>query len=80
MDQELQVYYEESFSTFATKGWGFLIEDFKKLREAVNDLSTVPDPNQLMFRKGQLDILDLILNRKAMCEKTWEELQNEENL
>ena len=34
----------------------------------------------LFFRKGQLDILDLLLQRKTMCEKTYEELINEKDI
>ena len=75
MDKELQVYYEEMFSMMATKGWAFLMEDFQALKASLNDLSTVADTQELFFRKGQLDILNLVLQRKEICEKTYEELQ-----
>ena len=80
MDKELQVYYEEMFSMMATKGWAFLMEDFQALKASLNDLSTVADTQELFFRKGQLDILNLVLQRKEVCEKTYEELQHEENV
>jgi len=75
MDKELQVYYEEMFSMMATKGWRLLMEDFQALKASLNDLSTVADTQELFFRKGQLDILNLVLQRKEICEKTYEELQ-----
>jgi hypothetical protein len=80
MDKELQVYYEEMFSMMATKGWSLLMEDFQALKASLNDLSTVADTQDLYFRKGQLDILNLVLQRKEICEKAYEELQHETNV
>jgi len=80
MDKELQVYYEEMFSMMATKGWSLLMEDFQALKASLNDLSTVADTQDLYFRKGQIDILNLVLQRKEICEKAFEELQHEENV
>ena len=77
MAPELQTYYEETFNTMSTKGWSFLIEDFEKIKASLNELSTVNDTQTLFYRKGQLDILELVLGRKATCEKVYEELQDE---
>lgn len=76
MDKELAKYYENAFSMMSTQGWADLVEDFANLKEKVNDLSTVSEPNELYFRKGQLDILGLILQRREMCEQVYEELTN----
>jgi hypothetical protein len=78
MDRELQTYYEECFSTFTTKGWQFLLEDFQKLKDTVQDLSTVHDAQQLFYRQGQLDILNLFLNRKAVTETAYKQLMHSE--
>jgi hypothetical protein len=75
MAPDLQKYYEETFNTMSTKGWEYLIEDFEEIKTSLNDLSTVTDTQSLYFRKGQLDILELVLGRKAVCEKVFEELQ-----
>lgn len=77
MAPDLQKYYEETFNTMSTKGWEFLIEDFEEIKASLNDLSTVTDTQTLFFRQGQLDILELVLGRKAMCEKVYEELLND---
>ena len=77
MAPDLQRYYEETFNTMSTKGWDFLIEDFEEIKASLNDLSTVTDTQDLYFRKGQLDILNLVLQRKEICEKAYEELQHE---
>jgi hypothetical protein len=73
----LQKYYEESFNMMATQGWADLLEDLNKLKDSLNNLSLVTDTQDLFFRKGQIDILDLILKRKDTCEQVYEELQNE---
>jgi len=77
MAPDLQKYYEETFNTMSTKGWGFLIEDFEEIKVSLNNLSTVNDTQTLFYRQGQLDIIELILGRKATCEKVYEELLND---
>lgn len=77
MEQSLQQYYEESFSTMATQGWTFLMEDFSKLKQELENIRTVKDAQTLSYRQGQLDILDLILNRKKTCEDVYEQLKQE---
>ena len=77
MDKELQTYYEETFSMMATRGWVFLMEDLEKLKQQVQNIRTVEDAQQLYYRQGQLDILDLMLNRKKTCEEVYEQLQGE---
>jgi hypothetical protein len=77
MEQSLATYYEESFSTMATQGWSFLMEDFTKLKQELENIRTVKDAQTLSYRQGQLDILDLILNRKKTCEDVYEQLKQE---
>ena len=80
MSPDLQRYYEDQFDLFSRPGWKDLLEDFENIKKSINDISTVPDQQALFFRKGQLDILDLLLQRKTMCEKTYEELLNEKDI
>jgi vacuolar-type H+-ATPase subunit I/STV1 len=78
MEQSLQTYYEETFSMMATQGWKALMEDLEKLKQELENIRTVKDAQTLSYRQGQLDILDLILNRKKTCEDIYEQLQQEE--
>lgn len=81
MAPELQEYYESSFDMFSTNGWKYLLEDFTKIKDSINDVTLTTDTQDLFFRKGQLDIIDLILKRKSMFEAAYEELNtNEENV
>jgi hypothetical protein len=77
MNRELEEYYSNQFGMFTQPGWTQLMEDITKMREQIDKLSAVVDTNDLYYRKGQLDIIDLFLNRKAMCEAAWEDLNNE---
>lgn len=79
MAPSLQKYYEEAFSMMATQGSTDLMEDLNKLKDSLNNLSLVTDTQDLFFRKGQIDILDLILKRKDTCEQVYEELENEDS-
>jgi hypothetical protein len=63
----------------STQGWADLLEDLNKLKDSLNNLSLVTDTQDLFFRKGQIDILDLILKRKDTCEQVYEELENEDS-
>ena len=77
MEKSLQRYYEETFSMMSTEGWKYLIEDLKELETNLDNVRTVKDEQSLNYRLGQLDILDLILNRKKTCEEIYEQLQQE---
>ena len=61
----------------STEGWKYLIEDLKELETNLDNVRTVKDEHSLNYRLGQLDILDLILNRKKTCEEIYEQLQQE---
>lgn len=80
MDKELQKYYEDTFSMMITPGWEAFIEDITKLKANINNIYVVKTEQELKFRQGQLDIIDLVLGRKAMCEEVYESIQNETNI
>lgn len=75
-DKPLQAYYEAQFDLFASVGWKDLCEDLEALRDQVDHVKGI-SVDDLKFKQGQLDILELILGRKVMCEKAYEELANE---
>ena len=79
MNQELQKYYEERFSTMATEGWRDLMEDVDKMIEPLNNISTIADEKSLQFRKGELSILIWLKNLKQVSERAFEDL-NEKNV
>ena len=79
MNEELQKYYEERFSTMSTQGWLDLMEDVDKMIEPLNNISTIADEKSLQFRKGELSILIWLKNLKQVSERAYEDL-NEKNV
>lgn len=77
MDKELQTYYEETFSMVSTEGWKFFVEDMESLKETIDSVSNTLNAEDLFFKKGQLDILTLILTRKKICEESYNQLVGE---
>ena len=77
MDQKLQEYYEERFSTMSTKGWKDFIEDAQNMFDSYNAINTVESFEDFHKRKGQLDILQWILSLQQVSEQTYEELKDE---
>lgn len=74
MNPELQKYYEETFSMTASEGWKYFVEDMEKLKETVDSVFSTLNVEDLFFKKGQLDILTLILTRKKICEESYNQL------
>ncbi len=79
MTPELEKYYTERFSMMATQGWKDLIEDIDNMANALNNISTVQDEKDLMFKKGELSILTWLKTLKEVSERAFEEL-NEKNV
>jgi hypothetical protein len=79
MTPELQKYYSERFSMMATQGWKDLLEDIDNMANSLNNISTVQDEKDLMFKKGELSILTWLKTLKDVSERAFEEL-NEKNV
>jgi len=79
MNQELQRYYENRFSTMGTDGWLDLMEDIDNMIASLNNISTIPDEATLHFKKGELSILTWLRTLKEVSERAYEEL-NEKNI
>jgi hypothetical protein len=79
MNPELERYYEERFSMMSTQGWIDLMEDFDKMIEPLNNISTIADEKSLQFRKGEYSILIWLKNLKQVSERAFEDL-NEKNV
>lgn len=78
-DKDLDRYYQERFITTGTPGWEEWMEEVKTLRDAYANISSVRTPEELFFRKGQVDILDWILNVRELAKSTYDDILTEEN-
>ena len=75
-DKELQDFYELRFDLLAHDGWADLIEDFKQLRENVADITKCDDLSDLWYRRGQLAMIDYLINLRDATQIAYEELDN----
>ena len=80
MNPELEVYYENQFHMTSSQGWKDLTEKVKEMVQKDSNLMTVKDKEELFKRQGRLDILTWLLNWRELCEITYKDLQNEQDL
>lgn len=73
-DKDLDRYYQERFITTGTPGWSEWMEEVKVLRDSYADISHVRNAEELYFRKGQVDILDWILNVRELATSTYDDI------
>lgn len=76
IDKKLQSYYEERFSMMATKGWAELVEDAQAMFTALNNVLPIQNEAELQLKRGQLDILNWLINLKSVTEQTYEQLMS----
>jgi hypothetical protein len=76
IDPKLQSYYENRFSMMATDGWQDLMEDAQKLFDSLNQVLPIQNETDLQLKRGQLDILNWLLNLKPASEAAFEQLMS----
>lgn len=79
MNKELQKYYEERFSMFATQGWIDFIEDIEARISAVSSIKGIKDIETLCARQGELDTLEWIKSLPEISKQVFEQLQGEDS-
>lgn len=75
MNQEEQKYFEDLFDLFGHPGWKSLTQQLEQNKASVSTIRGIPDSQTLHFRQGQLDIIDLLLNLKAITEQSFKAAQ-----
>jgi hypothetical protein len=76
IDKKLQSYYENRFSMMATDGWQDLMEDAQQLFDSLNQVLPIQNETDLQLKRGQLDILNWLLNLKPASEAAFEQLMS----
>jgi hypothetical protein len=76
IDKKLQSYYESRFSMMATSGWQDLMEDAQQLFDSLNQVMPIQNETDLHLKRGQLDILNWLLNLKPASEAAFEQLMS----
>lgn len=78
MNQEDLEFYERRFDLFALKGWTDLVEDFEQLKKNLEDLANISTEQDLWYRKGQVEMINYLIQLKTLTEQAYEELINED--
>jgi hypothetical protein len=76
LDKKLQSYYENRFSMMATEGWQDLMVDAQGIFDSLNHVMSIQNESDLMVKKGQLDLLNWLLNLKPASEQAYEQLMS----
>ena len=74
-DRNLQHYYESMESMFATPGWKYLLEDLQKIYDAAHTIEGIDTMEELQFRRGQIDILKLVVGQPAVLAAAYDMLK-----
>lgn len=77
MSNEDLEFYERRFDLFALKGWTDLIDDLDTLKQQLQDLSQIRTEQDLWYKKGQLEMVNYLIQLKTLTEQAYEELINE---
>lgn len=77
-DRSLEDYYQALFAMYPTEGWRKLQEDFNRLYDTHEKLHGLETAEQLWFRKGQLDIIAMVVNHQATNEFAYNTLLAEQ--
>jgi hypothetical protein len=67
-DLEFEKYYNAMQDMFLSDGWKYLTKDFKETADNLNIVETVKDNEELLTRKGQLNVLANLLNLQSQLE------------
>jgi len=62
LTKEEDEYYNNYFDMFNSKGWQQLVEELNVNLVSVNSVQATKDVDDMYFRKGQLNVLNSIVN------------------
>ena len=83
MTPETEKYFRDLNDMFRSEGWKILIEDMKASLAGVNSVEFAKDEQDLFFRKGQLAVMNNILNLEtqvAAAQELAEQEDQDENI
>lgn len=80
MTPELELYYSERFGMTATQGWKDLMEDAEEMLKVYSNIANCKDNDALHYAKGQVDILNWLLNLRKVSEEAYNQIQNDQSI
>ena len=79
MNQDDLEFYERRFDLFTQEGWKDLVEDFEQLKKNLSDLAQISTEQDLWYRKGQIEMINYLIQLKTLTEQAYEEGINEDS-
>lgn len=73
LDRDQEKYIDSMFEMFRTSGWKMLMEDLTKNATNINSVEATKDNEDLMFRKGQLNIIAFLSSLETQVENMVDE-------
>lgn len=80
MDKDTAQYFDNYWELFASVGWKQFQEDMEDNKALMSDLMTVKDANDFYYRKGQLEVLNRIVNFQTALEAAHKEMTDETDI
>lgn len=77
MTQEEELYYRNLFDVFGTQGWKQIVERLQEQVDGYNILY-IQNEQQLNMVKGELNILNQLINLQATAEAAYESFKEDE--
>jgi len=74
MNKETETYYNKYFDLFTNDGYKQLIEELKSNAVAINNVDAIKDEKDMYFRKGQLNVLALLINFETTIDNAFKEI------
>ena len=78
-DRDLQKYYEAMLTLFSTPGWKYMVEDIEKIKNAGNTLAGITSMEELHFRRGQIDIIEMLIAQPIVVRAAYDLMLAEDN-
>ena len=72
MTKEEEVAFNNLFEMFNTEGWQQLVRDFTDSGNNINVAELVKDEKDLLFKKGQLNVIAQVVNLKEITTTTYD--------
>lgn len=77
---ELEKYFNDYADLFLTPGWKQLQTEFQESITNVNSVEATKDNEDLFYRKGQLAVLNYLLNFQAFVEQGREDAESSDSI
>ena len=78
-DQDLDRWYQRRFGLTSHEGWADLQEQVEEMRRGYANVRTCRTPEEMNFRRGQLDILDWLASMAQFDRDAYDRMIEQES-